>query len=110
MLVAQWISLGQLLYRLYCSSKNHVKVVMGCYSNIIIRQVQWDKDSDHQERVSPWEIDPSVSLPHLSVQSSPRLKKLRTSLQAPPNNPFTGMSLQIMDYVSSKSELLKLFF
>ncbi|EFH62586.1 predicted protein, partial [Arabidopsis lyrata subsp. lyrata] len=28
--------------------------------------------SDHQERVSLWEIDPSVSLPHLSIQSSPR--------------------------------------
>lgn len=62
----------------------------------MIYQVRWDKDSDHQERVSPWEIDPSVSLPPLSVQSSPRLKKLRTSLQAaPPNNAFTGMSGQI---------------
>lgn len=61
-----------------------------------IHQVRWDKDSDHQERVSPWEIDPSVSLPPLSVQSSPRLKKLRTSLQAaPPNNAFTGTSVQV---------------
>lgn len=39
--------------------------------------------SNHQERVSPWEIDSSVSLPPLSIQSSPRLKKLRTSQQAP---------------------------
>ncbi|KAK9280573.1 hypothetical protein L1049_014266 [Liquidambar formosana] len=55
--------------------------------------VRWDEDmvSDHQERVSPWEIDPSVSLPPMSIQSSPRLKKLRTSLQAtPPENPSTG--------------------
>ncbi|KAA8544017.1 hypothetical protein F0562_021806 [Nyssa sinensis] len=55
--------------------------------------VRWDEDivSDHQERVSPWEIDPSVSLPPLSIQSSPRLKKLRTSLQGiPPNNPVSG--------------------
>lgn len=55
--------------------------------------VRWDDDivSDPQERVSPWEIDPSVSLPPLSIQSSPRLKKLRTSLQAtPPNNPIDG--------------------
>ncbi|KAF2300574.1 hypothetical protein GH714_014083 [Hevea brasiliensis] len=55
--------------------------------------VRWDEDigGDHQERVSPWEIDPSVSLPPLSVQSSPRLKKLRTGLSAtPPDNPITG--------------------
>ncbi|WRX32577.1 B3 DNA binding domain - like 10 [Theobroma cacao] len=55
--------------------------------------VRWDEDivSDHQERVSPWEIDPSVSLPPLSIQSSPRLKKLRTGLQAaPPDTPITG--------------------
>ncbi|XWS28421.1 hypothetical protein CRYUN_Cryun25bG0067400 [Craigia yunnanensis] len=55
--------------------------------------VRWDEDiaSDHQERVSPWEIDPSVSLPPLSIQSSPRLKKLRTGLQAAaPDTPITG--------------------
>ncbi|XP_022752447.1 auxin response factor 4-like isoform X2 [Durio zibethinus] len=55
--------------------------------------VRWDEDivSDHQDRVSPWEIDTSVSLPPLSIQSSPRLKKLRTSLQAAaPDTPITG--------------------
>ncbi|KAK4606984.1 hypothetical protein RGQ29_000977 [Quercus rubra] len=55
--------------------------------------VRWDEDiaSDHRDRVSPWEIDPSVSLPPLSIQSSPRLKKLRTGLQpVPPDNPVTG--------------------
>ncbi|XVE79074.1 hypothetical protein DITRI_Ditri14bG0028600 [Diplodiscus trichospermus] len=55
--------------------------------------VRWDQDivSDHHERVSPWEIDPSVSLPPLSIQSSPRLKKLRTGLQAAaPDTPITG--------------------
>ncbi|KAG6681804.1 hypothetical protein I3842_13G107800 [Carya illinoinensis] len=55
--------------------------------------VRWDEDiaSGHQDRVSPWEIDPSVSLPPLSIQSSPRLKKLRTSLQeTAPANPVTG--------------------
>ncbi|XP_057480712.1 LOW QUALITY PROTEIN: auxin response factor 4 [Actinidia eriantha] len=55
--------------------------------------VRWDEDSasDHQEQVSPWEIDPSVSLPPLSIQGSPRLKKLRAGLPAtPPNIPITG--------------------
>ncbi|KAK4851999.1 hypothetical protein QYF36_020177 [Acer negundo] len=55
--------------------------------------VRWDEDigSDHQERVSPWEIDRSVSLPPLNIQSSPRLKKLRTSVQAtPPDYPVAG--------------------
>ncbi|KAI7992606.1 Auxin response factor 4 [Camellia lanceoleosa] len=55
--------------------------------------VRWDESivSDRQERVSPWEIDPSVSLPPLSIQSSPRLKKLRMGLQpTPPDNPIAG--------------------
>ncbi|KAJ0083531.1 hypothetical protein Patl1_30735 [Pistacia atlantica] len=55
--------------------------------------VRWDEDigSDHQERVSPWEIDCSVSLPPLSLQSSPRMKKLRAGLQATPHDyPVTG--------------------
>ncbi|XP_077239190.1 auxin response factor 4 [Tasmannia lanceolata] len=43
--------------------------------------VRWDKDimSAHQERVSPWEIEPSISLPAFSIPSGPRSKKLRTS-------------------------------
>lgn len=56
-------------------------------------QVRWDEciGSDHQEQVSPWEIDRSVSLPPLSIQSSPRMKKLRTGLQAPPPDyPVSG--------------------
>ncbi|WOG95856.1 hypothetical protein DCAR_0415185 [Daucus carota subsp. sativus] len=54
-------------------------------------RVRWDdKDAiGRHDRVSPWEIDLSVSLPPLSIPSSPRLKKLRTSLQAtPPSNPI----------------------
>nr|ACV91105.1 putative ARF4 protein [Petunia x hybrida] len=57
--------------------------------------VRWDEDimNNHQERVSPWEIDSSVSLPPLSIQSSPRLKKLRTSQQAQPvDSHFAGGS------------------
>lgn len=63
-----------------------------------IQQVRWDENivSDRQERVSPWEIDVSVSLPPLSMQSSPRLKKLRTSLQeTPPENPVSGTYFKI---------------
>ncbi|XP_052187357.1 auxin response factor 4-like [Diospyros lotus] len=54
--------------------------------------VRWDDIvSEHQERVSPWEIDPSVSLQPLSIQPFPRLKRLRTVLQAtPPDNHNTG--------------------
>ncbi|CAE6251219.1 unnamed protein product [Arabidopsis arenosa] len=55
--------------------------------------VRWDESfvSDHQERVSPWEIDPSVSLPHLSIQSSPRPKRPWAGLldTTPPGNPIT---------------------
>ncbi|KAF3455033.1 hypothetical protein FNV43_RR05481 [Rhamnella rubrinervis] len=66
--------------------------------------VRWDEDigNDHQQRVSPWEIDPSVSLPPLSIQSSPRLKKLRMSLQAtPPNNPVTAGGGGFLDFEES---------
>ncbi|KHG14524.1 Auxin response factor 4 -like protein [Gossypium arboreum] len=57
--------------------------------------VRWDEDNmiDRHERVSPWEIDPSASLPPLSIQSSPRLKKLRTGTQAAaPDTLITGGS------------------
>ncbi|XP_050371708.1 auxin response factor 4 isoform X2 [Argentina anserina] len=63
--------------------------------------VKWDEDigNDHHERVSLWEIDPSVSLPPLSIQSSPRLKKLRTSVQAfPPNPSVPAGSCGFMDF------------
>ncbi|XP_052187417.1 auxin response factor 4-like [Diospyros lotus] len=65
--------------------------------------VRWDEDivSDNQDRVSPWEIDPSVSLPPLSIQSSPKLKKLRTGPQAtPPDNPIAGMG-GLLDFEES---------
>ncbi|CAN8252646.1 unnamed protein product [Cochlearia groenlandica] len=55
--------------------------------------VRWDESfmSDHQERVSPWEIDPSVSLPPLTIQSSPRPKRPWAGLMdtTPPGNPIT---------------------
>ncbi|QCE09317.1 auxin response factor [Vigna unguiculata] len=57
--------------------------------------VRWDEDIEinHQDRVSPWEIDPSASLPPLSIQSSRRLKKLRPGLQgASPSHLITGGS------------------
>ncbi|KAI3520490.1 hypothetical protein L1887_09939 [Cichorium endivia] len=50
--------------------------------------VRWDEDigNDHQERISPWEIDLSGgAFPLLSIQSSPRLKKLRAGLHAAPS-------------------------
>ncbi|KAM7522318.1 hypothetical protein LguiA_012220 [Lonicera macranthoides] len=65
--------------------------------------VRWDENivSDRQERVSPWEIDISVSLPPMSMQSSPRLKKLRTSLQeTPPENPISG-GVRFLDFEES---------
>ncbi|KAK9676749.1 hypothetical protein RND81_11G097600 [Saponaria officinalis] len=50
--------------------------------------VRWDDEivGDNYDRVSPWEIDPSVSLPPQCIQSSPRLKKLKTGLPASPTN------------------------
>ncbi|XP_076931560.1 auxin response factor 4-like isoform X2 [Bidens hawaiensis] len=49
--------------------------------------VRWDEDigHDHQEQISPWEIDLSTgSFPLLNIQSSPRLKKLCAGLHATP--------------------------
>ncbi|WCJ41081.1 auxin response factor 4 [Euphorbia peplus] len=66
--------------------------------------VRWDEDigSDHQERVSPWEIDPSVSLPPLSIQPSPRQKKPRSNLQpTPPDNPIPDKG-RFLDFEESR--------
>ncbi|XP_043701642.1 auxin response factor 4-like isoform X2 [Telopea speciosissima] len=55
--------------------------------------VRWDENiaRGHQERVSPWEIEPSISVSAMSVPSAPRLKKSRTSLQSTsPNIPITA--------------------
>lgn len=61
--------------------------------------VRWDEDilCDRQERVSPWDIDPSVSLPPLSIQHSPRVKKLRTG----PPNPVEEGAAGFLDYEES---------
>ncbi|KAG6762024.1 hypothetical protein POTOM_032509 [Populus tomentosa] len=86
--------ISQLLMTTFVHSENFAKSTG--HAHIVTslnRQVRWDEDviSDHQERVSPWEIDASVSLPPLIIQSSPRLKKPRTGLQAaPPDKPIAG--------------------
>lgn len=49
--------------------------------------------SNHQERVSPWDIDFSGNYAPLSVQSSPRMKKLRSNPQ--PTPPIPGAYLTI---------------
>lgn len=63
--------------------------------------VQWDDDimNGHQDRVSPWEIDPSVSHSPLSIQSSPRLKRPRTSLPTMP--PVPGGGVGLLDFEES---------
>ncbi|XP_012572776.1 auxin response factor 4 isoform X2 [Cicer arietinum] len=66
--------------------------------------VRWDEDieTNHQDRVSPWEIDPSSSLPPLSIQSSPRLKKPRTGLQvASPSHLITAGGSGMMGFEES---------
>ncbi|XP_010520351.1 PREDICTED: auxin response factor 4 isoform X2 [Tarenaya hassleriana] len=53
--------------------------------------VRWDESfmGDHQERISPWEMDPSVSLPPWTIQPSPRPKRSRIGLlNTPPGNPI----------------------
>ncbi|CAH9107413.1 unnamed protein product [Cuscuta epithymum] len=66
--------------------------------------VMWDDDfmSNHQERVSPWEIDSSVPFAPLNIQSSPRMKKLRTSQPAMPHEGhFPGSSADVLDFEES---------
>ncbi|KAG4994295.1 hypothetical protein JHK86_031122 [Glycine max] len=65
---------------------------------------RWDEDieTNHKDRVSPWEIDPSAPLPPLSIQSSPRLKKLRTGLQvASPSHLITARGRGLIDFEES---------
>ncbi|KAK7289765.1 hypothetical protein RIF29_03687 [Crotalaria pallida] len=73
---------------------NFLSSVANAISTKSMFHVRWDenKETNHQDRVSPWEIDPSASLPQFSIQSSPRLKKLRMGQQATsPSHLFTGM-------------------
>ncbi|XP_013612786.1 PREDICTED: auxin response factor 4 isoform X4 [Brassica oleracea var. oleracea] len=68
--------------------------------------VRWDESfmSDHQERVSPWEIDPSGSLPPLSIQSSPRPKRPWAGLlgtTTPQGNPITAERGVFLDFEES---------
>ncbi|KEH39314.1 auxin response factor-like protein [Medicago truncatula] len=66
--------------------------------------VRWDEDigANHQDRVSPWEIDPSTSLPPLNIQSSRRLKKLRTGLHVEsPSHFITAGDSGFMDFDES---------
>ncbi|KAL3653069.1 ADP-ribosylation factor 4 [Castilleja foliolosa] len=46
--------------------------------------VRWDEDTmtNHQERVSPWEIDSSGSYSSPSLESSRRVKRLRSTVRA----------------------------
>ncbi|KAK9124310.1 hypothetical protein Sjap_013912 [Stephania japonica] len=56
-------------------------------------KVRWDEElvSDHQDRVSPWEVEPFVSLPGMTSMSAPRPKKPRTSLMpSSPDNHLAG--------------------
>lgn len=73
--------------------------------------VRWDEDlmCNNEERISPWEIEHSVSLPPpLSIQSSSRLKKLRTTLhETDPENHISGVGgfLEFEDSVISSKVL-----
>ncbi|BAT91944.1 hypothetical protein LR48_Vigan05g181700 [Vigna angularis] len=70
--------------------------------------VRWDEDIEinHQDRVSPWEIDPSASLPPLSIQSSRRLKKLRPGLQgASPSHLITGVAAGGSGFMDSEESV-----
>lgn len=65
--------------------------------------VQWDEDimSNHQDRVSPWDIDFSVPFPHLSIHSSPRMKKLRSSLPVTPHDSQITGGNSLLDFEES---------
>ncbi|KAL2488851.1 Auxin response factor 4 [Forsythia ovata] len=65
--------------------------------------VQWDEDimSNHQDRVSPWDIDFSVPFPHLSIHSSPRMKKLRSSLSVTPHDSRITGGNSLLDFEES---------
>ncbi|KAK6141940.1 hypothetical protein DH2020_024313 [Rehmannia glutinosa] len=64
--------------------------------------------TNHQERVSPWEIDSSSNCAPPSIESSPRMKRLRSNLQASPDDsPITrwGPLSDFEQYVRSSKVL-----
>lgn len=74
------------------------------YSKWRCLAVRWDEDimSSHQERVCPWEIDFPVPFPPLGIQSSPRMKKLRTCLQSSPHvSSIAATGSSLLDFVES---------
>nr|XP_043631392.1 auxin response factor 4-like [Erigeron canadensis] len=67
-------------------------------------KVRWDEDigNDHQERISPWEIDlSSGSFPLLNIQTSPRFKKLRVGLHATPSGHPAAVRGEHVDFEES---------
>ncbi|OVA18113.1 AUX/IAA protein [Macleaya cordata] len=66
-------------------------------------KVIWDDDlvGNHQDQISPWEIEPSSSIPALSVASVPRPKKLRTMESTSPDHPVTAGRVEFLDFDES---------
>ncbi|KAK4440762.1 Auxin response factor 4 [Sesamum alatum] len=65
--------------------------------------VRWDDDivSNHQERVSPWDIDLSGNYAPVSIQTSPRMKRLKSNQDPSPHgSPISG-SGQILNFEES---------
>ncbi|XP_071709588.1 auxin response factor 4-like [Rutidosis leptorrhynchoides] len=66
--------------------------------------VRWDEDigNDHQERISPWEIDLSGgAIPLLNIHSSPQFKKLRAGLHASPSGHPADLRGGYLDFEDS---------
>ncbi|KAK4772603.1 hypothetical protein SAY86_014378 [Trapa natans] len=75
-------------------------------------KVRWDDDitNNHQELVSPWEIEPSASLSPFNIQPSPRLKKARSCPQvAQPDSLIPAGAVGFVDFEESlrSSEVLQ---
>ncbi|KAL0417743.1 UNVERIFIED_CONTAM: Auxin response factor 4 [Sesamum radiatum] len=65
--------------------------------------VRWDDDIliNHQERVSPWDIDSSSNYAPVSIQTSPGVKRLKSNQELSPHgNPISG-SDQILEFEES---------
>ncbi|KAG4985433.1 hypothetical protein JHK82_033032 [Glycine max] len=104
--VANAISTKSKFHVFYSPRASHADFVVPYqkYVKSIKNPVRWDEDieTNHQDRVSPWEIDPSAPLPPLSIQSSPRLKKLRTGLQvASPSHLITARGSGLVGFEES---------
>eukprot|EP01018_Ginkgo_biloba_P015650 Gb_17831 [translate_table: standard] len=92
---------GKCPYESLCNAKSQPGQFFP--SACILPDVGWDEHAanEQQERVSPWEIEPCISVAGLNVSSGTRIKRLKTSLPSTPVDFATPDGGRLLDFGES---------